>query len=110
MLAAEPRAVVRVVRAAAVAPLEERARRRTGRRAHPAQVDALRAERLAHELTEAVVADARDPRDVDAEPRERDREVRLRAGDPQRQRPAELERPVLDGIEEHHGLPDREDA
>ena len=91
---------------AAVAPLGEEPRRplrgrarARGRPRRAASVD---------EVAVGVGSERRDPRYLDAQPGERDGHVRLGARDAQGQRPADLERPGADGVEQRHRLADRE--
>jgi hypothetical protein len=97
------------VAAAFVSPLREHARAALVA-LNVGQIETLLCERLQHEVAERIAAEPRDPGDVDSEPGKRDREVRLGAGDSQRQRHPGVRRTVRHRVEEDHRLADGEDA
>ncbi len=96
------------MRPPARAPLAEE----TGRRVvaqHPARLDAFARDGGEDQVAERIAAELRDPRDVDAEPRQGDREVRLGAREAERQRHAEPQLAVLQRVEQRHRLAERQD-
>ena len=101
-------AAVGDVRPPARAPLAEEAGWRVVA-LHPARLDAFARDGGEDQVAERIAAEPRDPRDVDAEPRQGDREVGLGAREAQRQRHAEPQLAVLQRVEQRHRLAERED-
>ena len=67
---------------------------------HPARLHAFAPDGAEDQVAERIAAEPRDPGDLDAEPGEGDREVRLGAREAQRQRHAEPQLAVLQRVEQ----------
>ena len=102
--------VVEDARPAFSPPLQEEAGRSVRVALDVVEVETLPRERLVNDVPERIRAQARNPRDPDAEARERDPEVRLRSGDSKGELASELGLAFAHRIEESHRLAEGEDG